>query len=59
MGNAIAGRGNPADLNALGVARFVGRREVIQRTTDVVGVDGQFGHLQSLLSYFAITASAR
>ena len=49
-GDAVTCGGHTADLYALCVSGFVGRRELVQRITDVVGVDGQFGHLQSLLS---------
>ncbi|MCY1234554.1 hypothetical protein D9M72_471390 [compost metagenome] len=51
-GDAVTCGGHTADLYALCVSGFVGRRELVQRNTDVVGVDGQFGHLQSLLSCF-------
>jgi hypothetical protein len=54
--DAIAGGGYAANFNALGRSGFVGCRELVQCITDVVGVDGQFGHLQSLLSYVAIAA---
>ena len=50
LGDAVTCRGYAADLGALSFARFVGRCELIQGIADVVGVDGQFGHLQSLLS---------
>ncbi len=51
-GDAVTCGCYTANLYALGVSGFVGRRELVQRITDVVGVDGQFGHLQSLLSCF-------
>ena len=51
-GDAVTCGCYTADLYALCVSGFVGRRELVQRITDVVGVDGQFGHLQSLLSCF-------
>ena len=51
-GDAVTCGCYTANLYALCVSGFVGRRELVQRITDVVGVDGQFGHLQSLLSCF-------
>ncbi|MNR48214.1 hypothetical protein D3C85_1674250 [compost metagenome] len=51
-GDAVTCGGHTTNLYALCVTGFVGRRELVQRITDVVGVDGQFGHLQSLLSCF-------
>jgi len=56
-GDAVTCGCYAANLYALCVSGFVGRRELVQRNTDVVGVDGQFGHLQSLLSCFVITVA--
>ena len=48
--DAVTSRGHATDLDALRAARVIGRGEVCQGVADVIGVDGQFGHLQSLLS---------
>jgi hypothetical protein len=59
LGDAIAGGTYAAYFNAFGVAGLVGCRKLVQRITDVFGVDGQFGHLQSLLSCVVISAASR
>ena len=49
--DTVGGRYNSTHLNTFCIAGFVRRCKLVQRITDIFGIDGQFGHLVSLLSH--------
>ena len=49
--DTVGGRYNSTHLNTFCIAGFVRRCKLVQRITDIIGIDGQFGHLVSLLSH--------